>query len=297
MSQTIEQTLPPTIDVLAWGVRRERPDDAGDEKSDWYEAERLALVQARRRVAAIAYALWQSRGETPNRALEHWVEAERLVLWDNWVRAVLKPYIALESARSASIEAMKLEGLRPIQGIQAVGLFAVLDGSPEYSRHWQQVAEEESKATRPEHLVEMKDAAFYRHCTDLLTYLGGQIVEIPMTTAGSESAEKRRLYQDGCVASFAGTDALDLALNAGLRLRASLVNYNEACQLAWNERFHARIAIAHTWLSALSCVPYASRDGIVVAPEIFSASAQDRRLRGFLIASGVRLGPEEHSCH
>ncbi len=289
--ETLTLSSLPSLDEIAGEIWKERGCVPGNDKQDWYDAERRALERYRERVSQLAYALWEKRGWQVHGSPERWAEAERLVLWAHWARTKLHPYLALECIAAPSGTAEKLESNYPLKKGRSAGLIAVLDGAPEYSRHWHWYAEVSKAKERPESTVERKDAAFYELCCQTLQYYGGMLGGKNPKVSPQSPAAPSRLFQDACFAAFGGEDPIRSALLAAYRVRRTLLKHNEALQLPWSEQFHVRLAIGSTWGDAIRCIPFSFRDEIAIPPSVLRMLEPDSTRQSLLIASGIKVGP------
>jgi hypothetical protein len=287
-----------SLDQLARIVFEERQHQVahGDDKHDWYEAERRALAEARARVESLAFTTWKARGRPRDSADRIWREAEELIMWEHWAKSKLMPYLAIEATGNAANEARRLEERRSLSGTNRTGLLVVLDGGPEYSRSWFRASNNRLRDSAPEQIVDAKDSSFYTYCVEMLLQFGAEVITDAAGTANIKNGQSR-MYQDACIATFEGERAVFLAVNAALRLRRSLLERNEELGVDWTERWHARAAIGNSWLSAMACLPMAMRDEFAIDPACLELLRQRLCCQELLIASGMKVGPLEDLCH
>ncbi len=242
-----------------------------------------------------AFGKYAERGAKPGLDLQDWLRAEdeewRLA-WRMWLRIVeLRPYLSLEVEENPDELARTLQHSYPLDGKpkEAVGLLALLDGSPEFSlsrfREWAK----DRRGPPPEECVENKDTAFYRLCRQTLAFHKAVFNDQRPGEVDPQRLEDRRRYQDACVVAFPGANGAWKAFAAALHLHRVLATDNESGSRPWPDRLHARFAIGTCWTAAVRSAALAWRGEILVEPSLFGAF--DRPQMELLLAAGARIGP------
>jgi len=261
----VEAESGPTLDQIAYDIwmRRGRMPSTGH--SEWEEAQRHVVTLQRHRVEITAHDLWLRRGKGAGDPLLNWRDAEQIVIWQEWSRAKLKPYLAIGAIRQPKA----LDRMHTVQNNNnslsdsVVSVIAVLDGSPEYSRHCLQTSQ--FNCVLPEQTVEIRDAEFQRHV--IAVFQRYKVHFVDRHNAENGCSVHGRRYQDGCLAEFPGPSPR-FALQASLYLRRQLLEINELENRPWDARIHPRIVIGGSFNDAAKCLQSTTRDQITVTPTI-----------------------------
>lgn len=274
------------LDELAYGIHIKNGRPAGRAKDDWFEAERIGLERSREEIRRRAYFHWERDGWQNHGDTDHWRRAESEVLWELWARSTLRPYLAIAAAAAPSQVRELLAKVCPLDA-DTVGVMVVLDGAPEYSRHWYGRYSDILPLEPPEARIERKDGVFCQFCVEAMKHYGMDAV-CPSDIESDQIIS--RPFQDAVISCVRGKSRIEKALIAALRFRQDLNLYNDSRKLVWDERIHARVAIASDWDSVLTCVVHACRDQVVVSRSCLMAMEPDPLRRQLLLASGIKVG-------
>lgn len=201
-----------------------------------------------------------------------------------------RPYLAVERAKSEEQLIVRLEQLESRAAIpegDRVYCIAVLDGAPEYRAALSGSGKPEVEVAAS---AEAKDRLFYLLCFYEFCSEGVVIDrEADPHEAFPRDPENRRMFQDACVAVFAGTDPLKRAILSAVRLHHCLAECNMKEGAAPLEQIHTQVSIASTWAEALRCLPYVVPGGTGFPVEYFSGL--NRFEQELLLAVGYRFAP------